>query len=686
MSRTGRVRTDNRHRYEDAGIEAPVDLKERGLTQRDALLEICDRAEIWRSLDGDTFATIFVDGHLEHQAINSNPFRDWMLGELARGYTLRGRPASAGEAAVRDARMALEAKAHVNRVHLNAPLRISQSDEAIHIDLGSDDWSAIEVTAEDWRAVATPPSPIIRSKRTAAFPLPITGDGFGALRQQLSYLPEDDFIMFTAWCLGASAPRGPYPILILSGEQGSGKSTLARLAQRLTDPVTGDLLQPPGDDRDLIAAARHNRVLAFDNFSGIRADLADSLCRLASGSEIGGRALFSNHDTATFSACRPLVLNGIPDLAARGDLADRSIVLKLDSIAARKTEREWTREVEAALPSIFAALLDALVVGLRRFNDTETPNMRMADFAKFIVAAEPALPWAEGKFLRAYRQNQQRGLAGLTEGDLVAKLVIAFAGRHSAGWNGLMSELYDALSRGLSPDARRSGDWPGNPRWFADRLRRAAPGLRALGIDVRDRRGSEGTKVFIGKIAPLATPATQHSPHAGPESDASVASDARISLSDSAVPSPAEEARTASAEDNAVEFEERAAIPAVRRWPATRRGRGARRRSCQQMRVWWTGRTVYCRLQQAVGARSNGNNDNETELWLSWLDPPHRELVRARASGTPWKMICWRFDISRPTAYRRWRHALGLIAWRLNGKVPPTGCSRRRFMKIAAEM
>ena len=65
---------------------------------------------------------------------------------------------------------------------------------------------------------------------------------------------DEEFTLFVAWCLGALLPRGPYPILILSGEQGSGKSTLARLAQRITDPVTGDLLQPPGDDRDLIAA------------------------------------------------------------------------------------------------------------------------------------------------------------------------------------------------------------------------------------------------------------------------------------------------------------------------------------------------------------------------------------------------------------------------------------------------
>ena len=73
----------------------------------------------------------------------------------------------------------------------------------------------------------------------------------------------------------------------------------------------------------------------------------------------------------------------------------------------------------------------------------------------------------------------------------------------------------------------------------------------------------------------------------------------------------------------------------------------------------------------------------EARSWLRMLDPEDAGLVLARLNGARWKMICWRFGISRPTAHRRWRHALGLIAWRLNGNVVPARCSRRRFMKLA---
>lgn len=57
----------------------------------------------------------------------------------------------------------------------------------------------------------------------------------------------------------------------------------------------------------------------------------------------------------------------------------------------------------------------------------------------------------------------------------------------------------------------------------------------------------------------------------------------------------------------------------------------------------------------------------EALSWLNWLDPVDAGIVVARLDGAPWKAVCWRFGISRPTADRRWRYSMALIAWRLNG-------------------
>jgi hypothetical protein len=246
-------------------------------------------------------------------------------------------------------------------------------------------------------------------------------------------------------------------------------------------------------------------VLAFDNISKLKPELADALCRLATGSEIGGRALYSDYEQATFCASRPIVLNGVPDLASRGDLADRAIIVRLDPLEERLTERDLWCEINAALGQAFGALLDALAIGLRRIDAMPTPQTRMADWARLVVAAEPALPWEPGAFLATLSKNVAHASAALVAGDLVATTVSAFVDDYPDGWQGTMAQLFEVLRTRISQDAQRGGDWPGSARWFGDRLRRAAPALRAAGVDVRDKLTNRGTMVHIRKIGSLAS-------------------------------------------------------------------------------------------------------------------------------------------------------------------------------------
>ena len=55
----------------------------------------------------------------------------------------------------------------------------------------------------------------------------------------------------------------------------------------------------------------------------------------------------------------------------------------------------------------------------------------------------------------------------------------------------------------------------------------------------------------------------------------------------------------------------------------------------------------------------------------------HAKLIWARAEGTRWKLIRWRFGIARATAHRHWQYGLSLIAYRLNGRRVPAKRSHR---------
>ena len=104
----------------------------------------------------------------------------------------------------------------------------------------------------------------------------------------------------------------------------------------------------------------------------------------------------------------PGIVTGIENPVVRGDLADRSIIIRLKPIA--ESERRTEAEVEAAFekvrPLIFGALLEGLSEGLRRYKSVKLERLpRMADFCKWAVACEGAY-WPAGTFMAAYDEAQ----------------------------------------------------------------------------------------------------------------------------------------------------------------------------------------------------------------------------------------------------------------------------------------
>jgi hypothetical protein len=87
-------------------------------------------------------------------------------------------------------------------------------------------------------------------------------------------------------------------------------------------------------------ATNNGHLLAFDNLSGLPAWLSDALCRIASGGSFAVRQLYTDDAEVLFKAARPILLNGIEDVIARPDLADRAILLTLGPIGEEKRRSE----------------------------------------------------------------------------------------------------------------------------------------------------------------------------------------------------------------------------------------------------------------------------------------------------------------------------------------------------------
>ena len=330
---------------------------------------------------------------------------------------------------------------------------------------------------------------------------PVPGGSLGALRQLLPLHGEDEFRLIVLWLLAALRAHGPYPILALSGEAGSGKSFTARLLRELIDPSGDNIMQPPRTDRDLIAAAKGNHVLAFDNLSVMPGDLADSMCRLATGGDIGGRMLYTDADSAAFAAQRPIIINGIPDLVTRGDLASRAIFVRLLPIKRRRTEAEMKKAFAAAAPAFSAH--SSTRWHARLTHSRTSPCRKMARRSGWPISLNsPArlknpLGGRRDSAGPAAR-NSSGATAMVVEADPVATAIRELV-EHHGSYSGLVSELYAQLTLAADQETRRSPASPKGAARFGEQLRRVAPALRAMGIGIEETRTRAGVRVVISR-------------------------------------------------------------------------------------------------------------------------------------------------------------------------------------------
>jgi len=460
--------------------------------------------------------------HRETHPLRSRAARNW----IARRYH-EAHGAVPTSQNLHEALNVLEGRAVHESTQLDVHLRLAEHAGAIYIDLGDEAWRAVEIDAAGWRVIADPPIRFRRPPQLLALPEPqdtstaeaaecrrgdnIAEDNlvqpqrssaFSAvnstpcdwpirLRSFLN-ISDDHWPLVLGWLVAALRPRGPYPVLCLHGEQGSAKSTAALLLRSLVDPNAAPLRGEPKEVRDLMIAATHAHVLCFDNLSRLPDWLSNALCRLSTGGGFSTRTLYENDVETIFSASRPSILVGIDELATRGDLIDRAVLVTLSPIdaARRRPEEDLLAEFDVARPAIFAGLCTALSTALANVSTTKLDRLpRMADFARWATAAEPALGLEPGEFLQAYERNRATAHELALEGHpLVAALEELLEVRDDGYFETSATGFLDALKQLTNPRHRRDAAWPKSPRALSSALRRLAPALRTMGVDVRFQR------------------------------------------------------------------------------------------------------------------------------------------------------------------------------------------------------
>jgi hypothetical protein len=488
-------------------------------TQSKLLVELAADAEFFHTLEGEAFASLPVGEHREVWPLKSKGCRRW----LTRAFYQRlGKPP--GVQALQDALALLEAKAQFDSPASQVFTRVAPCGDCIYIDLCNERWEAVEITSKDWNVMQNPPVRFRRSRGMQPLPDPARGGCISELRRLINIGDDKNWILVLSWLVAACRPQGPYPLLILQGEQGSAKSTTAKLLRRIVDPATAPLRTPPREERDLLIAANNSWVVAYDNLSGIPQWLSDALCRLATGGGFSTRELYTDTEEVILDLTRPVILNGIDHLAERPDLADRAIILNLPHIeeTARRDEAELYKAYERERPYILGAFFSAVSAALARLPDVRLPRKpRMADFALWAAAAEPTLGFQSGAFMDAYSGNRAEAVHETLDSDPVSASIVALMNdEQSEGqWTGTAGDLLKHLERTADDGVKKSLAWPKTPRGLAGRLRRLNTFLRESGIAItfHDQKGTGGrrrltiTRTAVELTATTATTASAES-------------------------------------------------------------------------------------------------------------------------------------------------------------------------------
>lgn len=377
-------------------------------------------------------------------------------------------------------------------------------DGGIEVDLGYENNACVKITSQGWFVHTTPENLFFRPDSQQPLPFPETGGSIDALKNFLNYESEEDFGLMLGFILGAFRPNSTYAHLVLQGEQGCGKTTVTKVIKALVDNTNGGLRGLPRDEQTLFISTQNAHLLSFDNLSGMNVAQSDNFCRLATGGAFSTRALYSNGEEFTIEARKPVIVNGIDNIATRPDLADRSIILTLPRMRTTVTgEAEFWDSFERQAPAIMGALMDGLAYALKNqavitVPDTITPRTR--DFARWAEAGCRGMGLPENGFLDAYVNNRNSAKVDTAFMDPVVMTLHKFMGENAGNsWEGTISELLENLTVYIPINRPRS--WPTSAIAFTNHLNRVAPVLNSVGIEYERIRTASRRTIIVTKSA-----------------------------------------------------------------------------------------------------------------------------------------------------------------------------------------
>jgi phage/plasmid primase-like uncharacterized protein/predicted transcriptional regulator len=174
--------------------------------QADILVRLAGAATLFHARDYTAYADIRRHGHRETCAVYTREFKRWLKHQF---YEETG--SSPGSEAFTAALGTIEAKAIFEGPEQEVYLRTASQDGKIYIDLGDEDWRAVEISSHGWNIISEPPVRFRRPATLRSLPIPTKGGSISDLRPLINVRATTPSSSWWHTCWQHSDPRGRIP-------------------------------------------------------------------------------------------------------------------------------------------------------------------------------------------------------------------------------------------------------------------------------------------------------------------------------------------------------------------------------------------------------------------------------------------------------------------------------------------
>lgn len=173
------------------------------------------------------------------------------------------------------------------------------------------------------------------------------------------------------------------PILAVLGQMGSGKSTMLRLVYKIIYGKSRDLANLGKQESDYDLSTATNPLVVFDNLDTYIAWLPNALATSTTETETEKRALYSDSDLIRTKKSAIVAVTAHSPKFIREDVVDRLLIIMLKRRDVWGDDKELVANLMRRRNRLWGQIITHIqaILASRKPRDSESPNIRMKDFA-----------------------------------------------------------------------------------------------------------------------------------------------------------------------------------------------------------------------------------------------------------------------------------------------------------------